>query len=77
MSMANKIQKHWIALSKTKMLLRYLEKGNRIYDYKNMEAFYIRAKIIRQLTLHKDMLKEFNDNLKYLEIEKERVGISK
>ena len=34
MSMANKIQKHWIALSKTKMLLRYLEKGNRIYDYK-------------------------------------------
>ena len=32
--MANKIQKHWIALSKTKMLLRYLEKGNRIYDYK-------------------------------------------
>ena len=51
--MANKIQKHWIALSKTKMLLRYLEKGNRIYDYKNMEAFYIRAKIIRQLTSHK------------------------
>ena len=77
MSMANKIQKHWIGLSKTKMLLRYLEKGNRIYDYKNMEAFYIRAKIIRQLTLHKDMLKEFNDNLKYLEIERERVGISK
>ena len=59
------------------MLLHCLEKGNRIYDYESMEVFHIRTKIIRKLTSHEDMLKEFNDNLTDLETEGKRVGISK
>ena len=64
-------------MTRTKILLYYFEKVNRIYDYGNMETFHVRAKVKRKLTTHEDMPKEFNDNPKDLETERKRVRISK
>ena len=59
------------------MAMYYLKVEDLLHDYKNVEMFHIRAKTNRQHTKHKEMLKEFINNLEkeritFITLEKER-----